>query len=71
MYSKENLSSAIRSYRKVNNMTQEDFAIKAGISLRALSKVESKAKKDQTIQIDIIEKALIAAECELVIVKSF
>lgn len=65
MYTKENLSSIIKEYRKLNNLTQKLFATKSGISLRALIKIENL----ETVKMETIEKALKGAERELWIAK--
>lgn len=65
MYTKENLSSIVKDYRKLHSITQKKFAEKAGISLRTLINLE----KQKTVDIETVEKALSTAERQLWIAK--
>lgn len=70
MYSKKELARIIEGFRHKNGLTQTQFAERAGISTRSVSSIEN-PKKDKSLDIDIIEKALKAANCSLIISNNF
>ena len=64
---KSKLSSFIRTKRKISNLTQSDFASKAGVGLRWIREVEQEEEK--TFSLDTILHVLNMFGCTLDIVK--
>lgn len=70
MYTKENLSSLIKAYRKENNKSQKQFAEEAGVSLRMISRIEGKPQLDNPPSVTVVEKILKVLDCKLIIAKN-